>query len=130
MNDAIADMMVRFKNASDVRKDSVEFPFTKLKYAICELLKKEGFIEDVTIKGKKPSTKAIEVTLKYVGKTAKITGVSRVSKLSKRVYGGVHDIKPVRQGRGLLILSTPKGIMKGEDAKKEKVGGELLCKVW
>lgn len=123
-------MMVRFKNASDVRKDSVELPYTNLKYAICELLKKEGFIADVKTSGKKPSTKSIEVTLMYTGKTPKITGVNRVSKFSKRVYGGVADIKPVKQGRGLLILSTPKGIMTGEQAKKEKVGGEMLCKVW
>ncbi len=122
--------MVRLKNASDVHKDNVVFPYTNLKYSICELLKKEGFIVDVTTQGKKPSTKTIEVTLKYTGKTPKITGVSRVSKFSRRVYGGVADIKPVKQGRGLLILSTPKGIMTGEEAKKEKVGGELLCKVW
>ena len=118
------------KNAGVSRKETVEFPFTKMKLAICDVLKNEGFIADFARKGKKVSNKVIEVTLKYVAKQPKITGVTRLSKYSKRVYGGAADIKPVKQGKGILVLSTPKGILSGADARKEKVGGELLFKLW
>ena len=130
MHDPIADMLIRMKNAGVSRKETVEFPFTKMKLAICDVLKNEGFITDFARKGKKVSNKVIEVTLKYVAKQPKITGVTRLSKYSKRVYGGAADIKPVKQGKGILVLSTPKGILSGADARKEKVGGELLFKLW
>jgi len=130
MNDQIADMVRRLKIASTVGKETVEFPYTKMKLAICDVLKREGFITDVDTKGKKASQKAIVVTLKYVGKVPKITGASRVSKFSKRVYGGFEDIRLVKNGRGILILTTPKGILSGNEARKEKVGGEQLVKVW
>jgi len=130
MNDRIADMMIRIKNAGAVKKETVEFPYSKMKYAVCEVLKKEGFILNVDTKGKKVSEKAIVVTLKYTGRTPKISGTSRVSKFSKRVYGKATEIRPVKNGAGLLVLSTPKGILSGLEARKQKVGGELLLKVW
>ncbi len=130
MNDSVADMMIRIKNAGVVRKDTVEVPYSKIKFAICEVLKKEGFIADVDTKGKKVSEKAIVITLKYEGKNPKITGTSKVSKFSKRIYGSVSEIRPVKNGAGLLVMTTPKGILSGSEARKQKVGGELLLKVW
>ena len=130
MHDSVADMMIRIKNAGVVRKDTVEVPYSKMKFAICEILKKEGFIANVDTKGKKVSEKAIVITLKYEGKNPKVTGTAKVSKFSRRVYGSVDEIKQVKNGAGLLIMTTPKGILSGSEARKQKVGGEALFEIW
>ncbi|MBA3733236.1 30S ribosomal protein S8 [Patescibacteria group bacterium] len=127
--DPISDMIIRIKNASDSKKESVVFPHSKLKLAILDVLFKEGFIKSFGKKGKKVA-KFIEVGLVYDGNLAKIKGVERVSKSSKRIYNKSQDIRKVRNGMGLLILSTPKGIMTDKMAKEAKVGGEALFKVW
>ena len=130
MNDRIADMMIRIKNAGLVKLPTATFPYTKVAESICEVLKKEGYIADYSVKGKKVSQKMIEVEVAYNGSSPKVTDVARVSKLSKRVYAGTKDIKPVKNGHGILVMSTPKGIMTGKQAREEKVGGELLFKLW
>lgn len=128
--DQIADMIVRIKNASDSRKESVVFPHSNLKLAILDVLLKNGFIKSFGKKGKKV-VKYIEVGLLYDadGRPA-VHGVDRVSKFSKRVYYKVGEIRKVKNGLGSLILSTPKGIMTDKMAKEAKVGGEALFKVW
>ena len=129
MHDPIADMIVRLKNASDSKKESVVFPQSKIKLAILDVLMKEGFIKSFGKKGKKVA-KFIEVGLSYDANGLKITGVERVSKTSKRVYSKSKEIKKVKNGYGALILSTPKGIMTDKAAKEAHVGGEALFKIW
>lgn len=127
--DPIGNMIVMIKNASDSRKESVVFPYSKIKLAILDLLQKEGFIKSFGKKGKKV-VKFIEVGLLYAGKEARINGVKRISKTSKRVYVGSKEIKKVKNGLGSLIMSTPKGIMTDKMAREAKVGGEALFEIW
>ncbi len=128
--DQIADMIVRIKNASDSKKESVVFPHSNLKIAILDVLLKHGFIKSFGKKGKKV-VKYIEVGLLYGedGSPA-VHGVDRVSKFSKRIYYKVGEIKKVKNGLGILVISTPKGIMTDKMAKEAKVGGEALFKIW
>lgn len=128
--DQIADMIIRIKNASDSKKESVVFPYSNLKLAILDVLMKNGYIKSFGKKGKKV-VKYIEVGLLYnADGIPAVHGVDRVSKSSKRVYQKVGDIKKVKNGLGSLILSTPKGIMTDKTAKEAKVGGEALFKIW
>ena len=130
VGDPIGDMLVRIKNAGNAGNTTARIPFSKVKYAIAELLKKQGYLADLEKKGKTVS-KEIEVKIAYdENEVPKIKGLERVSKPSRRVYFGVKDIKPVRSGYGLLVISTPKGILTGSQAKKELVGGEVLFKIW
>ena len=117
------------KNASTAGKATVAFPYSKLKSAILECLKKEGYVSSIAkkVKGGVPM---LEATLVYTDSAPKISEVERVSKQSKRVYFSMKDIHTVRNGSGLLVLSTPKGIMSGKQARKEQVGGEALFKIW
>jgi len=129
--DPIADMLIRIKNASNAGHETVVIPFSKLKFAVAKALMDKGYVTAVDKKGDKIK-KTLQVTVAYQedSKTPKIQGLQRVSKSSKRVYSGVKAIKPVLAGYGLVFLSTPKGIMTGEDAKKGHVGGEVLFKIW
>jgi small subunit ribosomal protein S8 len=127
--DSISDMIVRMKNATDSRKESVVFPYSKIKLAILDILQKEGYIKSFGKKGKKV-VKFIEVVLAYSGKEGRINGVKRVSKSSKRVYFGSKEIKKVKNGLGALVMSTPKGIMTDKMAREAKVGGEALFEIW
>jgi len=130
MNDAIGDMLIRIKNAGAVRKTSVSIPYTNIKYAIAEVLQKNGYVGEVSKKGKK-ITRSIEVDIAYdETKEPKVQGVKRVSKLSRRVYGKSKDLKQVRHGHGTLVVSTPKGVLTSDEAKKAGVGGELLFEIW
>ncbi len=129
MHDPIADMIVRLKNASDSKKESVVFPHSKLKLAILDVLMKEGFIKSFGKKGKKVA-KFIEVGLLYDADGAKISGVERISKTSKRMYSKSKEIRKVKNGLGAMILSTPKGIMTDKTAREAHVGGESLFKIW
>jgi len=104
-------------------------PYSKLKNAIAECLKKEGYVSEVSKKVKKGQP-MLEVGLIYTDKKPKITEVERISKQSRRVYFAMKDIHSVRNGLGLLVLSTPKGILSGKEARKEQVGGEALFKIW
>ncbi len=117
------------KNGSLAGKESVSFPYSKIKNAIAECLKKEGYISTISKKVKKDQP-VLEVGLSYKDEKPKITEVERISKQSRRVYFGMKDIHKVRNGSGLLVLSTPKGILSGRDARKEQVGGEALFRIW
>lgn len=117
------------KNGSLAGLESVTFPYSKMKNAIGECLKKAGYVSEISKKVKK-GIPVLEVKLVYVDKKPKITEVERISKQSRRVYFGMKDIHSVRNGTGLLVLSTPKGILSGKEARKEQVGGEALFRIW
>lgn len=128
--DPIADMLVRIRNAQAVRKEMVLIPHSRIKMEIAKLLQQEGFVAHVLRKGRK-ARKNIELTLAYQEDgTPRIHGLCRVSKPSRRAYRGAKAIVPVKRGVGTAILSTPKGVLTGRTAKKENVGGEVLCEVW
>ena len=117
------------KNGSLAGLESVSFPYSKIKNAIAECLKKEGYVAEVSKKIKKGQP-ILEVGLIYINKNPKITEVERISKQSRRVYFGMKDIHSVSNGSGLLVLSTPKGILSGKEARKMQVGGEALFRLW
>lgn len=127
--DSISNMLITIKNGSLAEKESVFLPYSKLKHAIAMCLKKEGYVNEVAKKVKKNQA-VLEVELVYVDNKPKIAEVERVSRQSRRVYLGMKDIHTVRNGTGLLVLSTPKGILSGKDARREHVGGEALFRVW
>ncbi|MCX6701917.1 MAG: 30S ribosomal protein S8 [Candidatus Zambryskibacteria bacterium] len=127
--DPISDMLVRIKNATESKKESVVFPYSKLKLAIADVLFKDGFIKSFGKKGKKIA-KFIEIVLIYENEIPRIHGIERVSKTSKRIYNKTKDIKKVKGGMGALVLSTPKGIMTDKMARETNVGGEVLFKIW
>jgi len=130
MNDPIADMLTRLRNAGHAKFNSVDIPGSKLKIEIAKVLKSEGFIKNYKfIKDSKQGI--LRIYLKYdENQTNVIYGIERVSKLSRRVYVKSDAIEPVLNGMGVSILSTSKGIMTDRKARQENVGGEVLCKVW
>jgi len=138
--DAISDMLIRIKNAQAVRHENVLIPFSGLKHQIALLLKNVGYIEDVEKKKRKARTAEVdwlELKLKYVptgaadgGQQGAISGIRLVSRPSRHLYVKARSIKPVRSGFGMSIVSTPKGIMTGTQARRENVGGEILFEVW
>jgi len=128
--DPIADMIVRIKNATMAGHDSVSIPMSTIKLAIAEKLKQRGLVADVATHGKH-TEKSIEITLaKDEAGKYRFSDVRRVSKPGCRVYIGAGDIKPIRGGSGALVVSTPKGIMFGDEARKQHVGGEALFEIW
>ena len=127
--DSISNMIIIMKNGSLAGLESVSVPYSKMKNAISECLFKEGYIKQISKKVKRGQP-ILEIGLVYIDKKPKITEVKRISKQSRRVYFGMKDIHSVRNGSGLLILSTPKGILSGKVARKEQVGGEALFRVW
>ena len=130
VNDPIADMLTRIRNACMARHATVPIPSSKMKIAIARILKSEGFIHDLEVQPGTPRD-TIVIRLKYTpDRQPVITGLKRVSKPGLRVYSGRADIPRVRGGLGLSILSTPKGVMAGHEAWQAHVGGEVLCYVW
>lgn len=130
VNDPIGDMLTRIRNACMARHSTVTIPASKMKLAIADILKREGFIKDYTVQEGSPFS-AIAITLKYMpDRRPAISGLRRVSKPGLRIYTRRDEIPRVRGGLGLSILSTPKGVMAGHDAWRERVGGEVLCYIW
>jgi small subunit ribosomal protein S8 len=129
LSDPIADFLTRLRNASRAGKAEVIAPYSKIKAEIARILKQEGYITDyeVDTTGKFPELK---VATKLVNRTPAITGLKRVSKPGLRKYVGVGEIPRVLGGMGIAILSTPRGLVTGREAKKQKIGGELLAMVW
>ena len=130
MIDPIADMLTRIRNAVRARHPRVEIPHSNMKMAIAGILKAEGYINGVAAveKGK---FKSIRVTLRYDDEgTPILSGIQMVSKPGRRIYAGSQEIPPVMGGLGLSIVSTPKGVLSGRDARKAGVGGEIVCNVW
>lgn len=130
MNDPIADMLTRIRNAGKAKFNSVDIPGSMLKIELAKVLKDEGFIKNYKfIKDSKQGI--LRIYLKYdESQSNAIYGIERVSKLSRRVYVKGRDVKPVLNGMGISILSTSKGVMTDQKARHENVGGEILCKVW
>ncbi len=125
MVDPIADMLARLRNAHQALHQKVAVPRSKMKLAICEILKGEGYIQDYSA-----AERDITVELKYEGGTALIAGMKRVSKPGRRVYVGASDIPSVQNGLGICVLSTSRGVLAGGEAKAQNLGGELLFEVW
>ena len=135
MTDPIADLLTRIRNALMAGHGTVSVPSSKLKLAIAQILKQEGFIEEFTLQTTEGEVQAsLRLTLKYVGvrreKRPVISGLERVSTPGRRVYASKKEIPWVLSGMGIAILSTPKGVMTGTRARQLGVGGEVLCKVW
>ena len=131
MTDPIADMLTRIRNAVAARHDYVQIPASKMKIAIADVLKQESFIKDYEVIGDKGPQKVIRVQLNYTGKREPVlNGLQRVSKPGLRVYTQRREIPRVYGGLGIAILSTPQGVMTGQEARRRNVGGEILCYVW
>jgi len=129
MTDPITDFLNRIRNAQAVLKPEVFVPFSNLKYEIAKILEKKGFVEKVEKKGRK-TKRIIEITLKYQEKIPAISGLTRISKPGQRIYVRAKKIKKVKGGYGFSIISTPKGLMTDKEARKQKLGGEVICEVW
>ena len=130
MQDPIADMLTRIRNgctAANVK--DVAMPASKMKAALAEVLKSEGYIAEYKEEGEGVK-KQLLISLKFRNKKPVIEGIKRVSKPSCRIYCSCDDIPVVRNGLGIVVLSTPKGVISGRVAKAENVGGEILCQVW
>jgi small subunit ribosomal protein S8 len=132
-SDPIADMLARIHNAQIVNHQSVSMPASKIKVAIAKILKDEGFIEGYEMTRDRPQAQLV-IKIKYFGEWKDrhpvIAGLKRVSKPGRRVYTRAADIPWVRSGLGIAILSTPKGVLTGQQARRLGVGGEVLCYVW
>jgi small subunit ribosomal protein S8 len=129
MTDSISDLLTRIRNAGQALLPEVSIPHSKMKENIARVLKREGYVADVSVDGAK-ATKAIKIKLKYQGRKAVIEGLRRISSPGLRRYTGSQDVPRVRAGMGISILSTSEGIMTGAQARKKNVGGELLCEIW
>ena len=129
LTDPIADFLTRIRNASQSGKSELLAPFSKIKADIARILKQEGYISayEIETSGTRPQ---IKVVTKFVNRAPAITGLKRVSRPGLRKYVGAQEVPRVLGGLGITILSTPKGVMSGREAKKENVGGELLAFVW
>jgi small subunit ribosomal protein S8 len=130
MTDPIADMLTRIRNGTGARKASVEVPWSRTKEAIARVLVEEGYLGGLTVVPATPRN-VLRIELRYDGQRRPvITGMRRVSRPSLRVYVGVDEIPAVRRGLGVNVLSTPKGILVDRSARRENVGGEVICTVW
>jgi small subunit ribosomal protein S8 len=130
VGDPISDLIIRIKNAGSVRKSELTLPHSKLKAAVAEAMSKAGFVGKVD-KGGKGVAKTLTIELLYkTDGSPRITDLQRISKPGRRLYKGVKHIFPIKYGKGVAIYSTPKGILTDEQARKERVGGEELFKIW
>ena len=131
MNDPIGDFLIRIKNAGNAGRSSVSVPFSKMKFAIAEILSNKGFVGAVSKKSKGETLKFLNIALLYeTDGSPKIRDVKRVSKPSKRIYEKAKNIKKFRGGFGIHVLSTPKGVLADVDARKANLGGEVLFDIW
>ena len=129
ITDPIADMCTRIRNAVRCEKEEVDVPFSKLKANVAKILKKEGYIADYKAEAVEGHN-VLRVRLKYARKKPAIVGIRRISSPGKRVYCAAKNMPRVLGGMGVSIVTTSRGLMAGHDARKAKVGGEILCEVW
>ena len=128
--DTIADMLTQMRNGIQRRHREVDVPFARMKYEIARVLLEEGYISNFQVTGEGVS-KRIVVTLKYnEDGSSVIEGIERISRQSRRVYAGADDLPKIRGGLGIAIVSTSRGLLTDRDARRERVGGEVVCKVW
>jgi small subunit ribosomal protein S8 len=133
--DTVANMLTMIRNAQAVAKPTVVVSFSRLKYDVAKILERRGFVTGVEKKSRKmkKTTKVwpcLEISLKYVDKIPAISGYKKVSKPGQRIYVAASDIKRVKQGHGIGVVSTSKGLLTEYEAKKQNVGGEMLCEIW
>ena len=130
VNDPIADLIIRIKNAGNVGKRVVEVPYSKFKHAVADALQESGFIGTVQKAGKGVA-KTLTIELLYAKNgSPRISGVRRISKPGRRLYKGVKHIFPVKYGKGAAFFSTPNGVLSDTQARKQRVGGEELFRIW
>lgn len=127
--DPVSNMLIAIKNGNRALKESVIVPESKLCLAIANKLKEAGFVGDIAKKSRR-GRPVLEITLISNNRSPKVNEIVRISKPSRRMYYGVQDIKPVKNGRGATVFSTPKGILTDKEARKEHVGGEALFLIW
>lgn len=127
--DPISDMLTRIRNAIMVRKREVVLPHSKVKQSVAQLLADNGYVDSVAVVDE-DFPKMLRITVNPENANARITEIDRISKPGRRFYVGADEIPTIKRGRGMVIVSTSKGVMTGADAKKQGVGGELICKVY
>jgi small subunit ribosomal protein S8 len=130
MTDPISDFLTHLRNASKAGLAQCVSPHSKLKESLANILKSEGYVRDVATGTDERGHKTVIVTMKYVDSAPVITGLKRSSTPGRRLYTGYSDIPRVLNGLGIAIISTSKGLMKDQDARRNKLGGELVCTVW
>jgi small subunit ribosomal protein S8 len=130
MTDPISDFLTHLRNASKAGLAQCVSPHSKLKESLANILKNEGFVRDVATGADERGHKTVVVTMKYVDSAPVITGIKRTSTPGRRMYSGYSEIPRVLNGLGISIISTSKGLMKDQDARRQKLGGELVCTVW
>lgn len=130
VTDPIGDFIVRLKNASMAGSTTVTLPYSSMKSAVADVLKTAGFIAEVEKHGKAVQKSLIVTLARFQDGAPRISGVKRISKPGRRMYVASKHIHPVKYGKGLLVVSTPKGVMSGADAKKQNVGGEALFEIF
>ncbi len=130
MTDPISDFLTRLRNASKAGKDECVSPHSTMKESLATILKSEGFVRDFANATDAQGHKTLVVKMKYVDTTPVITGIKRSSTPGRRIYTGYSEIPRVLNGLGIAIISTSKGLMKDQDARRNKLGGELVCTVW
>ena len=129
MSDPIADMLTRIRNAQSVNKEQVSIPASNLKSAIASVMEDEGYIKSFAIDGDNAANKTLTIKLKYYDNKPVIESLERISKPSLRLYTSKDNMPSVLNGLGIVIVSTPKGVMTGQAAKEQNIGGEVLCSV-
>ena len=127
--DPVADMLTRIRNAIAVGKTEIRVPTSKLKFAVADKLQKINYLETVEVEEAQPRG-ILHIVINKDGEAARINEISKVSTPGRRIYTGVNEIPKVKSGRGTVLISTSKGIMTGQEAVKNKLGGEILVKVW
>ena len=127
--DPISDMLTRIRNAIAVSKTTTRMPYSKVKQSVAELLKENNFVDGFAVEGEGIG-KSLIVTINGENANARITEIERISRPGRRSYASVDNIPTIKNGRGLVIISTSKGLMTGDEAKKTRIGGELICKVY
>jgi small subunit ribosomal protein S8 len=127
--DQISDMLIRIKNAQKTGRASIEMPFSKLRLALAKILEREDYLNGAEEKSRK-GIKFLQITLKYSENAPAISEIVKKSKSSRRIYIKKDEILPIKQGYGISIISTPKGLMTGKEARKAGLGGELICELW
>lgn len=131
MTDPIADMLTRIRNSLAVRKPEVIMPFSKIKLGMAEILKKEGYIQEFWEVSEGTSDKQLKIILKYLGpKTPAITSLKRISKPGRRVYASCDKLPRVLNNLGIAIISTSQGLLTNKEARKRKLGGEVVCEIY
>jgi small subunit ribosomal protein S8 len=127
-SDPISDLLCRLRNAARAQRPDVVLPHSRIKEGIARVLKQEGYLEDVAVEG--TTKKQMRLKLRYAGRRSVIEGVQRLSSPGRRVYAGATEIPKVRGGLGVVVLSTSAGVVTDREARRRKLGGELLCSVW